>query len=479
MQQQESPNARVRFAPSPTGFMHLGNIRAALLNYLFARQKNGTFVLRIEDTDQARNINEAGLKIVEDLKWLGMSYDEGPVVGGEYGPYFQSDRTVIYQEQLDDLVAQQKVYRCFCTPEGLEKKRKAQIAAGQPPRYDRTCLHLSDDHIKQKLVANKPFVWRFQVNQEQAVSIKSMARGELTFDMKHFGDFILSRSDGSFTFLFTNFVDDWKMGITHVIRGEDHLSNTAMQAALFDALAVPMPTVWHLPIMCNLEGKKLSKRDFGFVLDDLKAEGFLAEAICNYLAIIGVSFKDEVQSLDELVHNFNFERIHTTGAIKYDVEKLTWLNHKWIERLDTKALLPSIVPFLHQDIAVTKEVSEDKLLFLVEKVKSDCKTLKDFSKMLRFCFEAPITSLESIEEWAGKENAAAVISLIDSVIEYTGKSGLFLETLKREGKEAGLKPRAFFGTVRYLLTGSFQGLSLHDILEMLDEEQIEKRLKVF
>ena len=463
-------NIRVRFAPSPTGFLHLGNIRAALLNFLFARQRNGVFVLRIEDTDQARNVDEAGLKIIEDLKWLKIPQDEGP--------FLQSDRTNLYKEHLDDLIAQQKVYRCFCTKEELEKKRKAQLAKGEPPRYDRTCLHLSDDEIEKRVAAKEPFIWRFKVNQDQVITVKSMARKELKFDMKHFSDFALTRADGSFTFLFANFIDDWLMEITNVIRGEDHLSNTAMQAALFDALAVQCPTFWHLPIICNKEGKKLSKRDFGFTLEDLKSEGFLPEAICNYLAIIGGTFKQEIQSVDELIHNFDFDHLHATGSIKYDVEKLYWINRKWIERLDTNDLVPQIVPFLHVEIHASKDVSQDRLFYLINKVKSDCKTLTDFVPALRFCFEAPEIDVEKIDDYVGKDKTNAIVTLTDSVIKYSGQRDLFLETLKSEGKELGLKPKEFLGVVRYLLTGQFKGPGIHDVLDMLDDDQIKERLSL-
>ncbi|MBU1007983.1 glutamate--tRNA ligase [Candidatus Dependentiae bacterium] len=461
-----SNQVRVRFAPSPTGFMHLGNIRTALLNYLFAKQQEGVLILRIEDTDVLRNVSEAGLQIVKDLEWLGISYDEGP--------YFQSDRTKIYQEQLDDLMENQKVYRCFCTTEELDVKRKDQVAKKLPPRYDRTCLHLSNDQIKQKIASGKLFIWRFRINEDSVFFVDSMARKNLSFEMKHFSDFALTRSDGSFTFLFTNFVDDWLMGITHVIRGEDHLSNTAMQAALFDAFAVQMPIVWHLPMLCNQEGQKLSKRDFGFSLNDLKAEGFLPQAIENYLAIIGGSFKEEIQSLDELAHNFDFENIHTTGAIRYDLDKLIWINHKWIERLDARELVSLVVPFLPQP---HEQIAEAKLLFLIEKVKRDCRTLKDFVGELRFCFEEPEIDLGLIDEKVGKDKANLIATILDDLVGYVPKPELFVETLKREGKEKGLKPKEFFSVVRYLLTGSFDGLGIHDLFEMLDQEKIISRLR--
>jgi len=462
---------RVRFAPSPTGFMHLGNIRAALLNYIFAKQKNGTLIIRVEDTDVERNIDEAGLKILKDLEWLSIRHDEGP--------YFQSDRKNIYQELLDDLIENRSVYRCFCSPEELEKKRREQVSQGAPPRYDRTCLHLSDDHIKQKIAAGKSFVWRFKLNQDQTISVKSMSRGEISFDMKHFSDFVLSRSDGSFMFLFTNFVDDWTMKITHIIRGEDHLSNTAMQAALYNAFAVEMPVVWHLPILCNREGKKLSKRDFGFKLDDLKKEGFLPEAICNYLAIIGASFKNEIQSIDELIHNFDFENLNTTGQIGYDVEKLKWVNHKWIGRLESKAILPYLVPLLNEEVHASKSVDENRLIFLVDKVKNDCKTLVEIVNELRFCFEDPVCDIEEIDRLIGKEKTNLIATLLDKIAGEMAQKEQFLSSLKREGKESGLKPKELFSAIRYLLTGKFQGVGIGDLLEMLDDDQIKRRFKKF
>jgi nondiscriminating glutamyl-tRNA synthetase len=469
-------NVRVRFAPSPTGEMHLGNIRVALFNYLFAKQKSGTFVLRIEDTDQQRNVELAGKKIIEDLKWIGLSYDEGPIVGGEFGPYLQSERVKIYQEKLDELISNQNVYRCFCTAEELEEKRKHQLAVGQPPRYAETCRNFSDDMIEKKLEKKMPFIWRLKINHKAEVDIVSMARGKMHFEMKNYADFALTRPDGSFTFMFANFVDDWLMKISHVIRGEDHLTNTAMQGALFHAFAVLLPTFWHLPIMCNTEGKKLSKRDFGFALKDLQQAGFLPQAICNYLVTVGYSFKDEVQSLEELAKNFNFEHLHSSGAIRYDVEKLTWFNHKWIERLDSKILLNYAKPFLYHQLPQTKTLDDEKLAYLVGKVKTDAKTLNDFGALLTFYFQEPDVKKDVLDEKFGKEKVEIILQLISDTLENTDKADVFLDVLKSKGKELNLKSKEFFGTFRYILSGRFQGLSMHDLLDMLDWEVIKSRI---
>ena len=467
---------RVRFAPSPTGFMHIGNVRAALMNYLFAHQKDGTFVLRIEDTDQNRNVDEAGLNILTTLKWLSLKYNEGPVVGGNFGPYLQSERTDKYKKHLDDLINNQLIYRCFCTEEQLEAKRKAQIESGQPPRYDGTCRNLSDDKIKEKIKAGLSFVWRFKLNKDAIYEINTLERGVVKFEMKNFSDFILVRSDGSFTFLFTNFVDDYLMQITHVIRGEDHLTNTAMQAALFNAFAFPLPQFWHLPIICGADGKKLSKRDFGFGVQDLREEGFLPQAILNYLAMIGTSFKEEIQSLGELTKSYDFEKVSSTGGIKFDMEKLRWINHKWIERLSANKLSEYVKPFLHDQIPASIELDDKKLEFILEKVKTDLKTLKDIGSVISFYFEDPKVDIKKIEEKFGKDKADIALKIIKDNSDIYNKTDQFLDILKKESKERGLKIREIFGTLRYLLTGTFNGISMHDLFEVLPDNVIGDRL---
>ena len=472
-----SSAVRVRFAPSPTGYLHLGNLRIALFNYLFADQTGGTFVLRIEDTDTKRNVDEAGYKIIDDLKWLGLTYHEGPLIGGSYGPYIQSERTNLYQDKLYELIQTQRVYRCFCTSEELEARRQEQIAQGKPSRYNRTCLHLSDDMIKEKIGNQMPFIWRLLINHDAYVEIDTMARGPLRFELKHFSDVALTRPDGSFTFMFANFVDDWLMEITHVIRGEDHLSNSAIQGALFDAFAIPLPIFWHLPFLCNEDGKKLSKRDFGFSLDELKHTGYLPEAICNYLGIIGSSFKSEVHTLDTLADFYDFDHIHATGPIRYDVNKLTWLNSEWISRLGADDLVAKIKPFLHQEIPTSKDVSEETLRFLVCTVQDDLKTLVDAVTQLRFYFEKPKTTRKELDEKIGTETVTKVLAFLEKHLSEVGKVDFFIETVKHDGKKEGLSPKELWGTMRYLLTGSFQGMRIHDLLNVLDEKEVCTRMR--
>lgn len=469
-------NIRVRFAPSPTGFMHLGNVRASLFNYLFARQKKGTFILRIEDTDASRNLDEAKLRILQDLEWLDLHYQEGPVKGGAYGPYSQSERASLYQEHLDELIDSCRVYRCFCSHQDLEVKRAKQQAMGKPPRYDRTCLGYSDDKIKLKLTAGIPFVWRFKVNENQIIEINDMARKKVTFEMKHFSDFAITRADGTCTFIFANFIDDWLMKITHVIRGEDHLTNTAQQAALYDAFALPLPVFWHLPMICNAEGTKLSKRDFGFSLQDLILAGFLPEAVCNYMATAGGSFAQEIQSLEELAKNFNFDHLHASGPIRYDLEKLTWFNHKWINKVELEKLVHYTKPLLHAEIPASTALSDEQLAALLGKIRADVKTLKDAAEMLRFYFDTPQTNLEKIESELGQEKAEIVLTIIKNNIAHLENADLFINGIKAEALSQGLKIKEMFGPLRYLLTGSFQGMGIHDLFGILSKEQISDRL---
>ena len=280
-------------------------------------------------------------------------------------------------------------------------------------------------------------------------------------------------------FLFVNFVDDYLMKITHVIRGEDHLTNTAMQVALFHAFAFARPIFWHLPIICNLDGKKLSKRDFGFGVQDLKEQGFLPQAILNYLAVLGTSFKKEIQSLAELVRNYDFERISSTGTIKFDIEKLRWINHKWIERLPINKLSEFIKPFLQDQIPMSIELDDKKLELILEKVKTDLKTLKDIGVVLKFYFEDPDVTIKEIEAKFGIDKARIVLNLINKNLSNCDKTELFLDELKKESKNQGLKIRESFGTIRYLLTGRFSGIGLHDLFEILPDKIIQARLGTF
>ena len=472
---------RVRFAPSPTGLMHIGGVRTALLNYIFARQKNGTFILRIEDTDSTRNFDPGAQKIMSDLQWLHLKHDEGPIVQGPYAPYYQSERASIYQAQLEILKKRNNVYKCFCSNEILEHKRQQAIALKMPPRYDRLCLKLTAQEIADKSNNNIPFIWRFKIPEQTTISITDMAYGIMDFELKNFADFPLTRADGSCTFLFTNAVDDMAMAITHVLRGSDHLSNTANQALLYQAFEQSLPLFWHLPIICNTDGKKLSKRDFGFALEHLQQAGFLPEAVINYVAIIGSSYAEEIMSLDKLIEVFNFEKIPAAGNIRYDVDKLRWVNHKWIQNYSPKKLLDCTLPFIQASYSTLTSLPLDKQLKLMELAKPHMVTLPDAVLALNFYFNEPDLSASAIHEQVSptdKNIFEAILSESDTHTDLDNPA-LFIKTLQEKAKGQGLSSKVIFTCLRLALTGTLKGPTLLETIEILGKEVTLQRLQTF
>lgn len=470
-------DVRVRFAPSPTGAMHLGNVRAALINYLFAHQKNGAFVLRIEDTDPQRNVDPDGKQIIADLAWLHLTYQEGPGVGGRYTPYQQSLRSAFYQEHLETLQAKHCVYRCFCSTETLDKKRERQIALKQPPRYDRHCLELTPDEIQAMLAKNSPFIWRFKL-PEGEVAVTDLARGAINYHLKNFSDFPLTRQDGSFTFVFANFVDDLVMKITHIFRGEEHISSTALQAAMYHAFNHPVPAFWHFPIICNAEGKKLSKRDFGFSLNDLRDEGYLPEAIVNYLAIIGASYEHEIMPLEELARIVDFEKTASAGFIRYDVEKLRWINHKWMQLLPLADIAKRCRPYLEKRYPQVQDLSDLELAELLTPLHSELTTLADCVPALEFYFERPAPNMVLAQEY-GLAAYQPIFKKLVTEYKTTTPADEFFAAMGLLCKESNLKPKDFYILVRIALTGKAQGSSIKEILTILPVEERMARLEKF
>lgn len=463
---------RVRFAPSPTGLLHLGSVRTLLFNFLYARKYNGTFILRIEDTDFERNFDPGAKMILEDIAWLKLSFDEGPGKNSPYGPYFQSERHAIYQQKLDYLIQKGAVYRCFCSPEELEKKRERQIALKQPPRYDRSCLKKTDAQIELLLQDKMPFIWRFKLPSDKAIVINDLARATVDFNLSNFSDFALTRENGTFTFLFANAIDDITMNISHIFRGEDHISNTPCQVALYEAFDFTAPVFWHMPIMCNIEGKKLSKRDFGFSLQDLKKGGYLPEAICNYLAIIGSSFKEEIMPLEKLVEALDFNTLNATTGLKYDVEKLRWVNHQWILRLSTQEVIHRSQPFLFATYPEAQQVPSAILEKLIGLIHKELKTLLDVPTFLRFYFDfnpATITVPESQK---------TVAQDLCSLIAHNSDIDSVLIKIKAYAHTHNIPASACFKLVRLLLTGSEEGISVKDLLIALGIEETKKRISI-
>lgn len=473
----KNQSIRVRFAPAPTGMMHLGNIRTSLMNYLFARQKNGVFVLRIEDTDSDRNFDPGAVKIQEDLKWLGLTVDEGPCKNEQYGPYLQSERLAIYQKNLEVLINKGFVYQCFCSAELLEQKRIRLQALGKPPRYDRACLALDEIVIQTKLREKIPFIWRFKLNQEKTESINDLAKGSIDFEMKNFSDFPITRNDGSFTFIFANAIDDIAMKISHVFRGEEHITNTACQSQLFKALDSKTPLYWHMPLLCNNQGKKLSKRDFGFSLIDLQKDGFLAEAITNYLAIIGGgNFTKEILSLDELVQIMPFDQLQTSGHIKYDAEKLRWINRKWIQKIEAQDFINRVLPFFKNSFEQTVFDSIDRSILekFILSIKEDISTLNEAPSCLAYLFDYANRAKSIKQEIQTK---TTFIEFLKTELPITCVKE-FLEKIKAYCAHQKIHPKELYSFIRFCLTGQEKGQGIGDICNLLGVKEINQRLSM-
>ena len=477
MKKQE--NVRVRFAPSPSGMMHLGNVRTALINYLFAQKYNGIFIVRIEDTDPNRIFDPEAKQILQDLLWLNLTYDEGPIKGGEYTPYFQSQRTPEYQKRLDYLYNKNLIYRCFCTQEELEKKKIRQQALKQAPRYDRQCRHLSSESVANFLSQKTPFIWRMKLDDTKKIIMHELSRGKINFELKHFSDFPITRKDGSFTYIFANCIDDIAMQVTHVLRGQDHLSNTASQLVLYQALNEDPPIFWHLPILCNKHGKKLSKRDFGFALNDLKKAGYLPEAITNYLGIIGGGkFDQEIFSLPQLVQAINFKSMESTGHIRYDIEKLNWINRQLIGRLSIEKLTLHCLPFIHQSYEKSTHISQHVMERLINGIRNEITTLTDSVTLLQFYFTPPPITIDLFMHYFSIEQLKKLSACIEKNISDINQTNYFLQQLRTQIQSNNtVLIKHLYQFLRVCLTGIIEGPSIIDLITMLGTEEARVRIQ--
>src|ERR1700681_1116888 len=419
----DASKVRVRIAPSPTGFAHLGTASTALYNVLFARANGGTFVLRVDDTDVERNRPEYEVVIYEALHWLGLEWDEGPDKGGPDAPYRQSERLDLYKEHAARLLASGMAYRCFCTPEELDAERKQAQAEKRPYKSSRRCL--GPDVPKDRTI----FTVRFQVPGGE-VKFTDMIRGEMSFDANLIGDFIIVKSDGYPTYNFASPVDDAAMKISHVIRGEEHLSNTPYQLMIVDALGYPRPVAYaHMPLILAKDGSKLSKRkhpETNLIL--YREEGYLPEALINYLALLGWNpgTSQEIFTYDELVEAFAFDRVQHAGA-RFDWEKLNWINGEYIRRLDDDELAQRLKPFL-------PKLGDDTIKRAVPALKTRMAKLADAADLLEYLWTDPAPPAPDPE--AVKQMRAAVAALQD--VEW--EPAPIPEALTRVAEESGSKP---------------------------------------
>lgn len=457
---------RTRFAPSPTGIMHIGNLRSALMSFLCARESGGSFILRIEDTDETRSENCFLELIYTFLTIMKLLPDEGPLQGGEFQPYIQSQRGLIYQKYLNLFLEKKLLYRCFQTIEELEENRKKQIDCKLPPRYRR--IFLSEDEEKAYLDKKKAFVWRLAI-PKKIVKIQDKVKGIISYDLANFADSPITRQDGSFTFLFANFVDDVEMKINYVIRGEEHISNTAIQAFMYESLSLSLPLFYHLPLICDNKGKKLSKRDFGFNIKDLLNEGFLPQAILNYLSIIGSSCKEEIFDLEEAIKNNLFSKSHASGMITYDINKLMWVNKKWMQKLDTDSFISYIKKTFDQfDIALL--LNKD----LVTDIKNESHTIKEFFSSISAIYNCTEIKIElQYKEYIEKikEN---ILSQKNKFVDWNELKLVIKGLSKRYGHEE----KKIYQIVRYVLIKVHEGVNLSLLCRYISQEDFLKKIEI-
>lgn len=494
-QKLKSMTVRTRIAPSPTGTPHIGTTRTALFNYLFARRNGGKFILRIEDTDRERLVPESLSEILEILKFLKLSWDEGPGVGGPYGPYVQSERLSLYQEYVQKLVDQGKAYYCFCTKTRLAKMRVDLGKKGLPPKYDRMCLSLSKEEVTKKIIAKTPHTMRLKIPDQGETSWEDLIHGKITFKNELLDDQILLKSDGWPTYHLAVVVDDHLMKISHVLRGDEWVSSTPKHLILYKAFGWDPPKFAHLPVVLGSDKQKLSKRHGAKSALEYRNDGYLPEALVNFMALLGWSppahrsssslrlsesndlgeggkKEKEVFSLEELIKTFDLSGVNPTNPI-FNQEKLSWFNSQWIRRLPHQELLEKLKLFIPENW------DEETIKAVLPLVTERILTLKDFSRWSRFFFEEPEFKADLLKQFGEMGKTRSILkNLLDNYQELSTWASKDLENVARQiSQNSGLLTKNSFMILRIVTTGQSVGPPLFESLEILGKEKTTKRIE--
>lgn len=475
---------KVRFAPSPTGPFHIGGARSALFNWLVARHADGTFLVRIEDTDLKRSTKESEENIKDSLKWLGMNWDEGIDVGGPHGPYRQTERLDLYKKEVQRLLDEGKAYYCYCSAEELEKSRKAQLDAGKTPIYDEHCRHLTEEEkAKYEAEGRKPVV-RLKVRKDGVFAFDDMVRGHVEFQAAGVGDFIIMKSDGIPVYNFAVVIDDAFMEVTHVIRAEEHLSNTPRQLAIYEALGYKPPKFGHISLILGEDHKKMSKRHGATSVTEYRNMGYLPEAVVNYLALLGWTPKgeQEIFTEEELIKQFSMKRVSSNDAV-FDINKLNWINFQYMKKMDADQLYDLIFQFLVKAGYVEDTVSEEKKDWLKKVIwfmKDHIYFAGQAAEELKFFFEdMPALTDEAVlaimkEETSGKLLRAFIEDL--KTLE-TFDQAAIKKCFNACMKAQGIKGKAAYEPTRIALTGVTQGPGMFEMMELFGREKTMDRLE--
>lgn len=484
---QDKP-IRVRIAPSPTGALHIGTARSALFNYLFAKKNHGKFILRIEDTDKERSELRWVEDIIEGLKWLGINWDEGPDIGGKFGPYKQSQRGDIYEKYLKKLLEENKAYYCFCTAEELENKRQEQMSRGLAPKYDGTCAHLSKEIIEKNLSEKKSSVIRFRIDNKK-IKFQDLIRGEVEFDTVLMGDIIIAKDFDTPLYNFTAAVDDYEMQISHVIRGEDHISNTPKQILLQKALGFEHPEYGHLPLILAPDRSKMSKRFGAVSVTEYKNQGYLPEALINFMALLGWNpgTEKEVFSLAQLGKDFSIERVQKSGAI-FNIQRLNFLNGLYIREKPIEKLTDLCSPYLKEaGLLVAGQITKNKLQEIIEVVKTRMEKLSDVVLLSDLFFQEKLKYDKELLKWQNMSDNDIKDSLIFSEKILSDNKKWDLKKIEEELMSASNKfnldkgyPEKNKGyllwPLRVALSGKQSSPSPFEIADILGREKTLKRI---
>jgi len=474
----ETEKVRVRFAPSPTGYVHVGNARTALFNWLFARHSRGKFILRIEDTDIERSERRFETQLLQDLKWFGLDWDEGPDCRGPLGPYRQSERQDLYSKHSLELIDKGRAYYCFCPPEQLEEERQQALRVGQQPQYSGRCRGIAKEDAACRVEAGEPAAIRLKIT-ERLFAWNDLVHGETSFSGEVIGDPVLVRSGGAPAYNFAVVVDDHLMGITHVIRGDDHISNTPRQLALYNAFGWQPPQFAHLSTILGGDRARLSKRHGATSLESFRALGILPEALRNYLTLLGWSPADgktEILSTDEMVQQFSLDHIIKSAAV-FDQEKLYWLNRHYLKQLPLAKAAELAVPFLVAAGLVSERLSDSAMNWIelvIESVISKIDHLSQLPDAVRLIFEYDARKAAELllaEEQGNGAGASEVLKRVTSklVEEQHLTYARFREILKEVQKETGRKGKELFHPVRIALTAADSGLELEKLVPILEK----------
>ncbi|EWH23352.1 glutamate--tRNA ligase [Bacillus haynesii] len=475
---------RVRYAPSPTGHLHIGNARTALFNYLFARSQGGKFIIRIEDTDRKRNIEGGEQSQLNYLKWLGIDWDESVDVGGEYGPYRQSERNDIYKTYYEELLEKGLAYKCYCTEEELEKEREEQAARGEMPRYSGKCRNLTkEEQEKLEAEGRQPSI-RFKVPQGEVINFNDIVKGEISFETDGIGDFVIVKKDGTPTYNFAVAVDDYLMKMTHVLRGEDHISNTPKQIMIYNALGWDIPAFGHMTLIVNENRKKLSKRDESIIqfIEQYEELGYLPEALFNFITLLGWSpvGEEELFTKEQFIEIFDVHRLSKSPAV-FDTHKLKWVNNQYVKKLDLDQVIELTVPHLQKAGKVSEELSGSeqewvrKLISLYQEQLSYGAEIVELTELF---FKDDIQYNREARAVLEEEQVSEVLRVFAEKLEQLDSftADEIKASIKAVQKETGHKGKKLFMPIRVATTGQTHGPELPQSIELLGKDTVLKRL---